>query len=128
MEVRRIRFGDYSSTQQFLATLEEMKQAGQVWYSIYREGGHPHGRIERVFWTYSWSIEMWKQNLELLSMDNTYRVNRFNMPLCQITGVTSLQTTYPVAWCLMSGEKRPLLPGFLSLQRTVDVSTMGGLL
>lgn len=26
------------------------------------------------------------------------------MPLCQIVGVTSLHTTFPIAWCLVSSE------------------------
>lgn len=29
---------------------------------------------------------------------------RFNMPLCQIVGVTSLHSTFPLAWCLISSE------------------------
>lgn len=72
---------------------------------VYRENNTADGRIQRIYWTYRWCIEMWKHNPDLLSFDNTYKVNKFNMPLCQVAGITPLHTTFPVAYCLLSGEK-----------------------
>lgn len=48
---------------------------------------------------------MWKQNPEVLCFDNTYKTNRFNMPLHQINGVICLHTTFCVSFAVMSNEK-----------------------
>ena len=37
-------------------------------------------------------------------MDCTYKINKFKMPLCIITGITSLNTTFYVDFCFMSQE------------------------
>jgi hypothetical protein len=41
-----------------------------------------------VFWTYPWCQKMWKRFPEVLGIDNTYKTNRFNMYLFQVTGIT----------------------------------------
>ena len=62
-------------------------------------------RIDRIFWSYTWSIDLYKHNPKFLMGDNTYNVNRFNMPLFQVEGVTGLHTNFPIAFALVSGEK-----------------------
>lgn len=99
------RSGNALATQQLLQALEGLQPAGEVWYRIYRHNNDPDGRIERIFWTYNWCVDMWKRNPELLSIDNTCKVNRFNMPLCLVSGVTPLHTSFLIAWCLLSGKK-----------------------
>jgi hypothetical protein len=47
---------------------------------------------------------MWRQHPEYLSFDNTYKTNRFNMPLLQIGGLTGLHTNFCVGFSLTSGE------------------------
>lgn len=63
------------------------------------------GRIDAVFFSFEWTLQQWQENQEVLSFDSTYRVNRFNMPLLQVTGVTALNTTFTIVVCLISGEK-----------------------
>lgn len=58
-----------------------------------------------VLFTFKSCVEVWKENPEVLMMDNTYKTNCFELPLMEITGSTGLNTTFSVAWCLMSGEK-----------------------
>ncbi len=48
---------------------------------------------------------MWKRHPHVLSIDNTYKVNRFNMPLCEFNSVTALKATYNIAFCLLHDEQ-----------------------
>ncbi|KAH7025220.1 uncharacterized protein B0I36DRAFT_250899, partial [Microdochium trichocladiopsis] len=45
-------------------------------------------RLIAVIWTYPESIALWKLNPEVSSFDNTYRTNRYNMPLFNVAGIT----------------------------------------
>lgn len=116
---RIAKYGDRSNTQQFLHSLEAN---ASTWFKIFRGDDD---RIERVFWTYTWCIELWQQNPEILSIDNTYKVNRFNMPLCQISGISAFGTTFPVAWCLLSGEKEESFSWVLQQLQTCGIEHGG---
>lgn len=48
---------------------------------------------------------MWKRNPEVLSFDATYKTNKFNMPLFQISSVSGLGTNYNIAWVLLKSER-----------------------
>lgn len=93
------KYGPFSSTQLFLEVLEQKENVS--YHKIHRRDDH---RIDSIFWTYSSCISRWKRSPEILSFDCTYKVNRFNLPLLQITGVTTLHTTYMAAYCLVSSE------------------------
>ena len=95
----RRKYGPLSSTQIFLEMLDS---SPEIYHQVHRA---QDGRIDAVFFTFEWAIGQWKRNHEVLSFDCTYRVNRFNMPLLQITGITTLHTTFTVSFCLVSGEK-----------------------
>lgn len=58
-----------------------------------------------VFFTFDSCIELWKENPEVLLFDNTYKTNRFELPLMEVTGSTGLNTSFSIAWCLMGSEK-----------------------
>ena len=95
----RRKYGPFSSTQIFL---EMLNSSPEIYHRVHRA---QDGRIDAVFFTFEWAIGQWKRNHEVLSFDYTYRVNQFNMPLLQITGITTLHTTFTVSFCLVSGEK-----------------------
>jgi hypothetical protein len=94
--------GPLTPTQQFI---HHLTTTPSIYCNIYRQNDVADGRIERVFWTYNWCIEQWKQNPELMIIDCTYKVNKFDMPLLQIVGVTCMHTTFNLGYCLVSGEK-----------------------
>ena len=100
---KKVDLGLRTATQQFLY---DLRTDPEVVYRVHRQGNDPEASIDAVFWTYQWCIEKWKQNPHLLSVDNTYSVNRFNMPLFQINGITEVHTTFNVAFCLVSGERQ----------------------
>jgi hypothetical protein len=47
---------------------------------------------------------MWKTFPEVLGLDNTYKTNRFNMNLFQISGMTDQMSVVPFAYGLSSAE------------------------
>ena len=100
--LRRSTYGPYSATQIFLRQLRDLEKTGDVFL---RMEHHPETeRIHRIFWAYKDSIELFKKNPEVLSFDNTYKVNRFNMPLMQIGGITGLHTNFSIGFALTSRE------------------------
>lgn len=58
------------------------------------------------FWTFPWCMEMWKNHPAVLVVDNTFKVNRFNMPLLNTTGVTSTHANLDVAFGREDEEDR----------------------
>ena len=95
----RRKYGPFTSTQLFLEVLESSFDV--PFHKIRRRHD---GRIDSIFWTYSSCISRWRRSPEVLSFDCTYKVNRFNLPLLQITGITTLHTTYIMGFCLVSAE------------------------
>jgi hypothetical protein len=121
------KYGPFTSTKRFIDLLEQYKTLHGIEYFvdwIVEDGGERRPR--RVFWTYKWCLEMWKNNPEVLLMDNTYKVgacvflplissvpaaelthtqvNRFNMPLLNIVGVNGLHKNFSVAFALSLQE------------------------
>lgn len=58
-----------------------------------------------VLFTFTSCLDIWRENPEVLMIDNTYKTNRFELPLLEVTGSTGLNTTFNAAWCLMKAEK-----------------------
>jgi len=74
--LRATKYGPHSSTKLFIDLLERYREMHGVdyfidWIPDDSGGGR---RPERVFWTYKWCLEMWKNNPEVLLFDNTYKV------------------------------------------------------
>ena len=90
-----------TATQQLMHDLEHYP--GAIFFKKH-EAGRDDGPIACLFWTYSWAVSQWKGHPEVLSFDNTYKTNKFNMPLLQVTGITSSWTTFSVGWALLDGE------------------------
>ena len=51
-----------------------------------------------------WRLERWSENWEVLSIENTYKTNQFNMPLVQVIGVTGVNMAFNVSWALLKEE------------------------
>ena len=62
------------------------------------------GRLEFVFWTNDWAIRQWRLNPEVTLFDNTYKTNKFNLPLARVCGVTGSHASFNMGWCLMMNE------------------------
>jgi hypothetical protein len=102
--------GTLTSTQQFLRHISTTPRITQRRFPESRDVP-----IKRVFWTYDWCFEQWKKNPEVWSLDCTYKVNKFDMPLLQINGVTAIHTTFNIGYCLLSGEREECFTWVLSV-------------
>ena len=102
LKQKRRRLGLYTSTQHFL---HKLQSDPTIVHKVHRENDDPGAPIDSIFWTYRWCIQKWKENSHILSVDNTYSVNKFNMPLFQVNGITEVHTTFNVAFCLLNGER-----------------------
>ncbi|KAK1776907.1 hypothetical protein QBC45DRAFT_434736 [Copromyces sp. CBS 386.78] len=48
-----------------------------------------------------------KKNPYILLVDNTYKVNRFNLPLLNIISINALSYNFNIGFGLLSGESKP---------------------
>lgn len=99
---RKNLFEGRTATQQFI---HELQQDPDVEVVVKFRENERDGPIEGVFWAYKWSLAMWRDNNEVMSVDNTYKTNRFNLPLMQFNGVTGLHTTFNIGFALLKDEK-----------------------
>ena len=89
----------------------------QQWINLLERSGLRHiilwdyeGDIRRpaaALWCFPWCEEMWRRFPEVLGLDNTYKTNRYNLYLFEVTGVTDHNSLANFAFGLMSGEKEP---------------------
>jgi hypothetical protein len=60
---------------------------------------------------------MWLKNPEIWSLDSTYKVNRFDLPLLQISDVTCLHSTFNIGYCLLDGEREECFEWLLRVMK-----------
>ena len=100
---QKLRFsslGAKTATQTFI---DHLPKNDLAYYIKYDEDDE--NKIQGVFWTYPWCQMMWKRFPEVLGLDNTYKTNRFNMYLFQVTGVTDQKSLANFAFSLINNEK-----------------------
>ncbi len=95
---RRAQLGPYSPVQPLMMALNKQKD---YWMTYKLD---KNLRIRRLFFAKITSQKVLKLNYEVLLMDCTYKTNVYKMPLCIITGVAPLNTTYYVAFAFLSSE------------------------
>jgi hypothetical protein len=74
--LRATKYNHHTTTKRLIDLLERHKAEHNIEYFVdWMESDDGDGRRPRaIFWTYKWCLEMWKQNPELLVIDNTYKV------------------------------------------------------
>lgn len=99
------------------------KTATQAWIGILQQRlrhivryNEDH-KITAVFWTYPWCEIMWKHFPEVLGLDNTYKTNRFQMYLFQVTGLTDQRSIANFGFGLINTEREE---GYEWLCRQLD--------
>ena len=85
-----------------LALMEELSRH-EDWHTEFLEDG-VH-RLSHLFFSHTESLQLLALNPEVLIMDCTYKTNRFNIPLLNIIGITSLGKNFWVAFCFLRNEK-----------------------
>ena len=64
--------------------------------------------LDYLFFAHPASLGMLKDNYDVLMLDCTYKVNRYKMPLCHITGRTCQGKTFDIAYAFVNNEKEPI--------------------
>jgi len=60
--------------------------------------------VSDIFWTHPDSLKLLNAFSNVLLMDNTYKTNKYRLPLLKIVGVTLIGLTFSAAFVLMSSE------------------------
>jgi hypothetical protein len=115
-KLRRSALLGLSPTQRWIDILQRSNFHHSIKYND--DGVTP----EAVFWTYPWCERMWKRFPEVLGMDNTYKTNRFNLCLFQVTGVTDQKSVANLAFGLINGEKEQDFQWLLQQLETFRIS------
>ncbi len=79
-------------------------------------------RIRRLFFAETSLHKVLKLNYEVLLIDCTYKTNVYRMPLCIITGVTPLNTTYYVGFAFHPWKLLRIMNGCFSALKTYILS------
>jgi hypothetical protein len=62
------------------------------------------GELTGLFFSHLRSGSMFMRYLEVIHIDATYKVNRFNVPLLSIVGTTGINTTFQIASIFLVGK------------------------
>ncbi|KAI9907699.1 hypothetical protein PsorP6_003789 [Peronosclerospora sorghi] len=83
------------------ALFDELKSS-QFRYAVHCNAS---GRIERLFFAHPESVALAKRLSSVVLLDNSYKTNRFRMPLFHVIGRTGLNTSFSVCFIFLSGEE-----------------------
>ena len=97
--VRRELLDIYTPTQFLLYHLDSANDG-----TFYKADVGPDHKLRAVFWSPPWCKQQWQRFPHILSLDNTYKTNRFGMPLLNVTGITNIGTTFNIGFALVSRE------------------------
>ncbi|RKF66875.1 PKS-NRPS hybrid synthetase, partial [Golovinomyces cichoracearum] len=64
----------------------------------------PTNRIRHLFIAYPQSIQLAQTNQDVILVDNTYKTNKFDMPLLHIISITSSGMTLSIGFCFLPSE------------------------
>lgn len=97
---RHMREG-FTATQAFVQRLRNKA----YWFKIRWANDDPStNRPIAFFWTMPYCVTMWKRYPQVLSIDNTYKTNRFKMPFFSCTGQTGTGSVFNRAFGLTLDE------------------------
>ncbi|XP_050920180.1 protein FAR1-RELATED SEQUENCE 5-like [Lathyrus oleraceus] len=92
--------GDITDIQQLLKLLDDNSYMSRYGTS------EDAVTVRDIFWTHPDSIKLFSTFLTGLTLDSTYKTNKYILPLFEMVGVTSTEKTYSVGFaCLESGKE-----------------------
>ncbi|RYO82461.1 hypothetical protein DL764_009603 [Monosporascus ibericus] len=120
LKVKLGKMDGFTGTQAFIKKLEDEGRPHRIVY----EEADPN-RVAGVFWTYPWCIEMWRRFWRIVTMDNTYKTNRYKMPFMNITGYTNHGNVFNMAFGVIHDETRAsfewLLQQYISFLEELNI-------
>ena len=73
---------------------------------VYKYKCDDTGCITHLFFAHNESVALTRQFPSVLLMDCTYKTNKFKMPLLNVIGITSFNTTFNSCFIFMKGEEK----------------------
>jgi len=61
-------------------------------------------QTRHLFIAYPQSIQLAQTNQDIILVDNTYKTNKFDMPLLHMIGITSSGMTFSIGFCFLPSE------------------------
>nr|GEV76541.1 protein FAR1-related sequence 5 [Tanacetum cinerariifolium] len=96
-KIRRDELGDRSNVR---ALLDELEKGGFT----YDDFKHSDGHITRFFIAHPLSIKLARLVSDVFVMDCTYKTNKYKMPLLDIIGVSSFNTSFYYGFSFLKNE------------------------
>jgi len=94
-----------SRIQALLNQLENAKdEAGEQKWNYNSRKNKETGELTGLFFSHLRSRSMFVRYPEVVHIDATYKVNRFNVPLLSIVGTTGVNTTFQIASIFLVGK------------------------
>lgn len=97
-EIRAKALGSNTAVQAMMIELSRRDS----WHTSYTLS--PTSRVENLFFTKKFSQDLTRLYPEVFLIDTTYKTNQYRQPLCIITGVTALNTTFYVGFGFLLDE------------------------
>jgi hypothetical protein len=66
-----------------------------------------HGHVTHLFISFGKALDLYRAYPEVLLIDSTYKTNWFNMPLCNMVGITAVNTTFFVCFAFLKTSQQP---------------------
>jgi hypothetical protein len=105
-KLRRVELAGQTPIESLLHFLETFKNddgGDEVKYFV-RVQYDNDNQVKNLFFAHPDCFKIIKENPDCIQIDATYKVNKFNMPLLHIVGVTCHHTVYDISFGFMGGE------------------------
>ena len=63
------------------------------------------GQLDYIFFMHPASLATLRDNYDIIMIDCIYKTNKYNMPLCHLTGRTSTGKTFDIGYCFVANER-----------------------
>ena len=108
-------------TQALLVELRDSDLTHQALYDTPSEL-EDNTSLRGLFFTFPWCEKMLQRHHEVLIFDNTYKNNRFGLPLMQCIGVSELNSTFPSGLAFLPNEQRETFEWVLSCYKEIGIN------
>ncbi len=97
----RIRNAALGGRTPIQALVEQLREDDFVW-DVKTDD---HGHVTHLFFAHRESLALYHSYPEVLLIDCTYKTNRYHLPLCNIVGITGLNTSFFLAFAFLKQER-----------------------
>lgn len=85
--------------------LEKKMKDRKYWYAS--DIDDTTDRLTKLLFVNSDCLEIFKANFDTIILDNTYKLNEYNIPVCNVIGSTGMNTTIQLGLAFMTHQDEP---------------------